>query len=171
MALPRLCPSSQQASSAKQNYVAFVKLDALGQGRHGKKAKKGDEDDEDEDDDDMSSSDDESVADDNGGEPPPKMHYRMVNHGCGVNRVRSCPQRPSLVAVWGDNGQVGAPVQAGGRRCGRCEPSASTPAARVDCRSVGGQQTGGCEAAAGRGWGGASGEGGGGGACQRSWRM
>lgn len=30
----------------------------------------------------------------------------MVNHVGGVNRVRSCPQQPSMVAVWGENGQV-----------------------------------------------------------------
>ncbi|KAG1679165.1 hypothetical protein FOA52_000521 [Chlamydomonas sp. UWO 241] len=101
------CLSFDIASTSKANYVAFVKLDALGQGRHGKKkAKKDKGDDDDDEDEDMSSSDDESETDDNGGEAPPKMHYRMVNQPCGVNRVRSCPQQPAVVAVWGDNGQV-----------------------------------------------------------------
>jgi len=31
---------------------------------------------------------------------------RMVNHHGGVNRVRSCPQQPGMVAVWGDNAKV-----------------------------------------------------------------
>jgi len=75
------------------------------QGRHGKKAKK--DDDDDDDDDDMSSSgDDEDEVDDNGGDEPPKMHYRTVMNVGGINRVRSCPQQPGLVAVWCDNGQV-----------------------------------------------------------------
>jgi len=93
-----------QAATAKQNYVAFLRLQKLGQGRHGKKAKKEDEDDSEEDDD-MSDEEEEEVED-YGGDEPPKMHYRMVNHMGGVNRVRSCPQQPALVAVWGDNAQV-----------------------------------------------------------------
>jgi ribosome assembly protein RRB1 len=27
-------------------------------------------------------------------------------HVGGINRIRSCPQQPNVVAVWGDNGQV-----------------------------------------------------------------
>ena len=30
----------------------------------------------------------------------------MVNHAGGINRIRSCPQQPAVVAVWGDGGQV-----------------------------------------------------------------
>ena len=92
-----------QADSARQNYVAFLKLSPLGQGRHGKKAKKDDDDDED---DDMDDDEDEDEEDDNGGDEPPKMHYRTINHNGGVNRIRSCPQQPGLVAVWGDTGVV-----------------------------------------------------------------
>lgn len=132
-----------QAATARQNYVAFIKLSQLGQGRHGKKsAAEGDDDEEDSD---ISSSDDESDggSEDGGGhdvdedgstvghremdtegtegrrkrggkttmrgsanEPPATFHYRQVAMPCGVNRVRSMPQQPALVAIWGDNGQV-----------------------------------------------------------------
>jgi ribosome assembly protein RRB1 len=30
----------------------------------------------------------------------------LVQQSCGINRVRSCPQQPGLVALWGDNGSV-----------------------------------------------------------------
>ena len=33
---------------------------------------------------------------------------RTVNHLGGVNRVRSMPQQPGVIAIWGDNAQVGA---------------------------------------------------------------
>jgi hypothetical protein len=35
------------------------------------------------------------------------MLYRMINHVGGINRVRSCPQQPALVAVWSDSAMVG----------------------------------------------------------------
>ena len=53
-----------------------------------------------------SDDDDEEEKDDNGGDEPPKMHYRTVMNVGGINRVRSCPQQPGVVAVWCDNGQV-----------------------------------------------------------------
>lgn len=31
---------------------------------------------------------------------------RLVNHMGGINRLRSCPQQPGVVAVWGENAQV-----------------------------------------------------------------
>jgi hypothetical protein len=31
---------------------------------------------------------------------------RLITQTCGINRVRCCPQRSGLVAVWGDNGSV-----------------------------------------------------------------
>ena len=37
---------------------------------------------------------------------PPVCSPRMVNNMGGVNRVRSCPQQPGMVAVWSDNAQV-----------------------------------------------------------------
>ncbi|KAG2490584.1 hypothetical protein HYH03_010978 [Edaphochlamys debaryana] len=118
-----------QAASARQNYVAFLKLASLGQGRHGKKAAAEDSDDDDSDDDDSEDEGEEGgedgdrdMADGEGGEraapagkpsvrgragePPATFHFRMVSQPCGVNRVRSMPQQPAVVAVWGDNAQV-----------------------------------------------------------------
>ncbi|EFJ52570.1 hypothetical protein VOLCADRAFT_55730, partial [Volvox carteri f. nagariensis] len=93
-----------QAATARQNYVAFLKLAQLGQGRHGKKSAA-----EDDDDSDASDDDDDDSSDDGEGsssELPATFHYRRIAMPCGVNRVRAMPQQPALVAVWGDNGQV-----------------------------------------------------------------
>lgn len=66
-----------QAASAKQNYVAFVKLANLGQGRHGKKGKAEGESSDEESDDAMSDEDmSEEEEEDHGPEGPPRMHYR-----------------------------------------------------------------------------------------------
>lgn len=102
-----------QAPTAKQNYLAFLKLANLGQGRHGKKANKdpNKSDDESDSDDDM---DDDEDSEDEGEERPevdlvfgpPRMHYRMVSHNGGINRVRACPQNPCVVAVWSDSAAV-----------------------------------------------------------------
>lgn len=51
---------------------------------------------------DESSSESESEAE----EDPPEMRVRRVEHAGGVNRVRCMPQRPNMVAVWGDGGRV-----------------------------------------------------------------
>mmetsp|Transcript_16703 Transcript_16703/g.30245 ORF Transcript_16703/g.30245 Transcript_16703/m.30245 type:complete len:476 (-) Transcript_16703:307-1734(-) len=96
-----------QAATARQNYVAFLKLDQLGQGRHGKKAagkENADSESEgsDDEDEDMNSEEEES----NNGEPPAKFHCRLVNHQGGINRIRSMPQRPGVVAIWGDTSRV-----------------------------------------------------------------
>ncbi|KAF8065712.1 grwd1 [Scenedesmus sp. PABB004] len=98
-----------QASSARANYLAVLKLADLGQGRHGKRAVKprgsddesSDESESDEGSDAMDDSDDDDAR-----EPPPRMHHRLVSQPCGINRVRACQARPGLVAVWGDNGSV-----------------------------------------------------------------
>ena len=61
----------------------------------------------------MSDSDDEDDEEDGetgeGGSSrggPPVLHARQVAPGCGLNRLRACPQRPGLLATWGDNAQV-----------------------------------------------------------------
>lgn len=68
-------------------------------------------------DDDMSNSDDDDEGDGGDGEAgegggsrggPPVLHARQVAPGCGVNRLRACPQRPGLLATWGDSAQVQA---------------------------------------------------------------
>jgi ribosome assembly protein RRB1 len=82
-----------QAAQPRQNAVALLRLEALGQGRHGKRdatrrgrTNDGDNDDEDEDDEDDEDDDDEGMdSDADGGdqrssrEPPPRMHHR---HAC-----------------------------------------------------------------------------------------
>ncbi|KAF6264703.1 WD40-repeat-containing domain protein [Scenedesmus sp. NREL 46B-D3] len=98
-----------QASSARQNHLAVLKLSELGQGRHGKKQAGRKEAGDESDDDDSESSGDESMDesdDEDSREPPARMHHRLVAQSCGINRVRSCPQQPGLAALWGDNGSV-----------------------------------------------------------------
>jgi ribosome assembly protein RRB1 len=71
--------STLQAASARQNYLAVLKLAELGQGRHGKKQASKKEGAESDDDDDDSSSEDESMDesdDEDSKEPPAKMHHR-----------------------------------------------------------------------------------------------
>lgn len=69
-----------QAASAKQNYLAFVRLANLGQGRHGKKAE-GAESESDSEDDSMSGSDDEDEVEEVEADKVfglPRMHYRWA---------------------------------------------------------------------------------------------
>lgn len=133
-----------QAATARQNYVAFLKLGRLGQGRHGKRAAADDSDD-DESDEDETDDEEEGMEEGEGAmregsearppkepkpgsEPPATFHYRFVAMNCGVNRIRSMPQQPAVVAVWGDNAQV--KVIDGGRLvselAGEEEPTAAT---------------------------------------------
>ena len=37
---------------------------------------------------------------------PPVMHVRTLSLTNGVNRIRAMPQKPAVVAVWEDAGQV-----------------------------------------------------------------
>lgn len=104
-----------QAATARQNYVAFLRLASLGQGRHGKKAAPVDSDDEESDDEDSDEDGDSDMGEEGApemkgapGEAPATFHFRMVAMNCGVNRIRSMPQQPGVVAVWGDNAQVRA---------------------------------------------------------------
>ncbi|KAJ9530380.1 hypothetical protein QJQ45_000749 [Haematococcus lacustris] len=118
-----LLAAGTQAATAKQNYLAFLRLANLGQGRHGKKAQKAadgsdssSEEDDDDDGDSMSGSEgegEEGERKERPGRPevdlvygPPRMHFRMVQHQGGINRVRSCPHKPGLVAVWADTAMV-----------------------------------------------------------------
>lgn len=86
-----------QAPNPRGQLLSIVKLDKMGQGKHGDKAKqKGDSEDEDG----MSDSDDEDE------DEPPVMHHRQIAHPGGVNRVRAMPQQPSVVATWSEKGTV-----------------------------------------------------------------
>ncbi len=112
-----------------------MKLGRLGQGRHGKRAAAEDSDD-DESDEDETDDEEEGMQEGEeamgegseprppkepkpGAEPPATFHYRFVAMNCGVNRIRSMPQQPAVVAVWGDNAQVGASWGEGVRGKGR----------------------------------------------------
>lgn len=47
-----------------------------------------------------------SDSDEDDEDGAPVMHLRQLALSCGVNRVRTMPQHPGIVASWGDNGQV-----------------------------------------------------------------
>ena len=47
---------------------------------------------------------DDSDEEEEGG--PPVMHVRTLNLTNGVNSIRGMPQKPGIVAVWEDAGQV-----------------------------------------------------------------
>ncbi len=87
-----------QATGPRANHIAVVKLTNLGQGKHGSQAVPGS-------DDDSSESEDDDTAD------PPQLHTRLFAHHGTVNRVRSMPQQPTLLASWGDGGQVQVRLQ------------------------------------------------------------
>ena len=87
-----------QASSVKLNYLAVMKVSNLTQGGHGANAKK-DGSDEDSDADMSDSDSDEEVED-------ARLHVRKIAHTGGINRIRSMPQQPHVVASWSDTAQV-----------------------------------------------------------------
>lgn len=92
-----------QASNARHNSLAVVKLANLGQGAHGKQKKDSMQAGEEEEDEDDSIDDSDSEVDDKN---PPLFHVRMIAHNGAVNRLKSMPQRPGVVSVWGDTGLV-----------------------------------------------------------------
>ncbi|KAI3435911.1 hypothetical protein D9Q98_001969 [Chlorella vulgaris] len=102
-----------QASSAKQNYLAVMKISSLGQTKAAadrqkeqqqeQKQRGGDGSDSDEDM--LAGSDLDSDADEDEAETA-QLHLRKVAHTGGINRVRACPQQPHLVASWADTAQV-----------------------------------------------------------------
>ncbi len=77
-----------QADAPRKNHLALLKLTNLGQGRHGKRDKKGDESSsEDESDEEEEMSDEEE-----GGEEkdPPRMHHRWAAHEWAVHHPFVC---------------------------------------------------------------------------------
>lgn len=89
-----------QAANAKLNYIAVVKVSNITQGKHGKQAENAESESDDDDDDDMVSSDEEDEAE------TARMAVRKVAHTGGINRIRSMPQQPHIVASWADTAQV-----------------------------------------------------------------
>eukprot|EP00741_Cyanophora_paradoxa_P009274 tig00001493_g8984.t1 len=49
---------------------------------------------------------DEEDDEDSDAEDEPVLQHKQVKHEGGVNRVRSCPQKPELVADWAETGAV-----------------------------------------------------------------
>lgn len=39
---------------------------------------------------------------------PPLLQHRRIRHFTGVNRIRGMPQKPGIVAAWGERGNVQA---------------------------------------------------------------
>lgn len=100
-----------QAAVAKSNSITLLRLRNLTQGRHGKRAMASDSDSEldasSDDDDDGSDADMQDAAPKRQpSEGGPVMHSRSVAHHGTINRVRSMPQQPGLVAIWAESGHV-----------------------------------------------------------------
>lgn len=105
-----------QASTPRQNYIAFLKLAELGQGRHGKRKGKAAGGGEDDDEDDEESSDMDSEAgsmsgDEDGdkmsedGDAPAKFHYRCarpagLQAGHALSTSAWGPASPYACARW-----------------------------------------------------------------------
>lgn len=49
---------------------------------------------------------DMDADDDSEDEDPARLHTVKVPTDSGLNRVRAMPQRPGVVAAWGENGRV-----------------------------------------------------------------
>lgn len=84
-----------QASSAKQNYLALMRVTNLTQGQHGEAAKKDDSEDEDM----LTDSED-------GDEEDAVLHVRKIAHTGGINRIRTMHQNSCIVASWAETAQV-----------------------------------------------------------------
>jgi len=84
-----------QASSAKQNYLALMRITNLTQGQHGQAAKKDD------------SEDDDMLTDsEDGDEEDAVLHVRKIAHTGGINRIRAMHQNSCIVASWAETAQV-----------------------------------------------------------------
>jgi ribosome assembly protein RRB1 len=100
-----LCAAGTQADRPADNRVTVMKLSDLGRIRVeteddilGEEYDPQAEDDED-------GSDEEGDDDDDADLDPIVEHYSIKHYG-GVNRIRSMPQRPNIVATWSDAGRV-----------------------------------------------------------------
>eukprot|EP00300_Choanocystis_sp_HF-7_P030420 c39258_g1_i1.p1 GENE.c39258_g1_i1~~c39258_g1_i1.p1 ORF type:complete len:491 (-),score=107.78 c39258_g1_i1:114-1586(-) len=77
-----------QASADQENHIMMLKLSDMHKTKH----------------DDNSEADSESEDDDL--DDDPILESRTVKHNGGVNRIRSLPQHPHIVASWSDTGRV-----------------------------------------------------------------
>ena len=97
-----LLAAGTQADRADRNHLCAIGLLGMTQGRHRGKDRAPDGSDEEE-----SSSESDSDDEDGGGASQPmRFRCKQVPHRGGVNRVRSMPQRPGVLASWSDAGVV-----------------------------------------------------------------
>lgn len=94
-----------QASSAKANTVAIMRLTSVSKTH--KPAKTAEAEDDESDSDSESDMDEDNEATVHSGKAgAPVMHIRQVAHNGGVNRLRACPQLPHLLATLADTASV-----------------------------------------------------------------
>jgi len=110
-----------QAATSRNNYLAVMKVSNLTQGKHGlqkkdkankKKTKKNNNNDSDDDTMDMSDDEEDTDSDNDDAdeeeeeEEEASLHVRKVAHTGSINRIRSMPQSPHIIASWSDTAQV-----------------------------------------------------------------
>ncbi|KDD73306.1 hypothetical protein H632_c2320p0, partial [Helicosporidium sp. ATCC 50920] len=100
--------SGSQAAPGKANYLSLIRATNVTQGRHGakgrKKPKAKSASDSESSDSESSDSDDSEAEEEQSSE---RLHTRRLAHPGGeVNRVRSMPQTPGVVAAWASSGLV-----------------------------------------------------------------
>lgn len=81
--------TGSQAATAKSNVITLFKLADIA----GKKPSQDD-----------SSSSDDDMSDEEEGQP--RLSVRQIAHHGAINRIRSMPQQPSIVASWSEAGHV-----------------------------------------------------------------
>ncbi|GMH37414.1 hypothetical protein BSKO_05287 [Bryopsis sp. KO-2023] len=98
-----------QAENSGDNYLTLMKLANLnrlnkpkGEGSKMETETDAMEEDESSDSEEEEDSSDEEVEESGAS----VMHYRRVRHFTGVNRIRSMPQKSTMVAAWGERGNV-----------------------------------------------------------------
>eukprot|EP01018_Ginkgo_biloba_P021671 Gb_37351 [translate_table: standard] len=98
------CVAGTQADTAVHNAIGIVRLSNIS----GKKRKLLPTDSADDESESDSSSDEEDDGDDDLAfeSKKPTLQVRMVAHQGCINRIRSMPQQPHIVATWADNGYV-----------------------------------------------------------------
>lgn len=82
------CVAGTQAASADKNRLVVMKLSQLNKTKH------------DEDDDEENEDSDDELHDE------PIVEHKYVKHQGAVNRIRSMPQNPHIVADWSETGEV-----------------------------------------------------------------
>lgn len=92
-----------QADMAKRNKISIMKLSKLRRTKHDRREDKGE--DEPESDNELIGSDEE-IGEEELVDEDPLVEVRDIKHDGGVNRIRSNPHAPHLLATWADTGKV-----------------------------------------------------------------